>query len=52
MGSAQLNNIAWLWRDTVGRPGTLESEFLTNETAYNTAIRETDAWLGLIELED
>ena len=49
--SSQLNNIAWLWRDTVGKPGTLESEFISNETAYNTAIRETDAWLGLIELE-
>ena len=49
--SAQLNNIAWLWRDTVGRPGTLESEFVANETAFNDALRETDAWLGLISLD-
>jgi hypothetical protein len=49
--SAQLNDIAWLWRDTVGKSGTLESEFSAHEEAYNTAIKETDAWLGLITVD-
>ena len=45
--SAQLNNIAWLWRDTVGIEGTLESEFNASAEAFNKALVETDAWLGL-----
>ena len=49
--SAQLNNIAWLWRDTVGREGTLESEFNASAEAFNKALVETDAWLGLRSLD-
>ena len=45
--SAQLNNIAWLWRDTVGREGTLESEFRASETAFITELEKTEVWLGL-----
>ncbi len=49
--SAQLNNIAWLWRDTVGREGTLESEFRASETAFEDALAATDAFLGLISVD-
>jgi hypothetical protein len=45
--SAQLNNIAWLWRNATGKSGTLASEFAAYEEAYNNALAETDAWLGL-----
>ena len=45
--SPQLNNIAWLWGDTVDAPGTLESAYLQNKDAYEQALKDTDAWLGL-----
>ena len=45
--SPQLNNIAWLWGDTVDAPGTLESAYRQNKDAYEQALKDTDAWLGL-----
>ena len=45
--SPQLNNVAWLWGDTVDAPGTLESAYLQNKDAYEQALKDTDAWLGL-----
>ena len=45
--SPQLNNIAWLWGDTVDAPGTLEEAYLQNKDAYEQALKDTDAWLGL-----
>jgi hypothetical protein len=45
--SPQLNNITRLWRDTVNTDGTLESAYLQNKDAYEQALKDTDAWLGL-----
>ena len=46
--SPQLNNIAWLWRDTVNKEGVdLEEAFLDDEKNYLQALKDTDAWLGL-----
>ena len=48
--SPQLNDVAWLWRDSV-QGGTLEGNFKAEEDAYIKAIEETDAWLGLRSVE-
>ena len=45
--STQLNNITRLWRDTVSTDGTLEEAYLQNKDAYEQALKDTDAWLGL-----
>ena len=45
--SPQLNNITRLWRDTVNTDGTLEEAYLQNKDAYEQALKDTDAWLGL-----
>ena len=46
--SPQLNNVAWLWRDTVNKEGVdLEKAFLDDEKNYLQALKDTDAWLGL-----
>ena len=43
--SPQLNNVNHLWRGACYKSGTLESLYLTNEEAYEKAIRDTDDWL-------
>jgi hypothetical protein len=46
--SAQLNDIAWLWRDAFRDGATsIESVYLSNESAFTDAIHGTDEWLGL-----
>ena len=45
--SAQLNNIAWLWRDTVGLGVTLENKFIEGEAEFDKALIETDVWFDL-----
>ena len=46
--SPQLNNVAWLWRDTVNKEGVdLKEAFLEDEKNYLQALKDTDAWLGL-----
>ena len=46
--SAQLNDIAWLWRDGFrDDAASLESVYLTNESLFVEAIHGTDVWLGL-----
>ncbi len=46
--SAQLNNIAWLWRDTIrDDKSSIESEYNSQKDAFEKAIMETDEWLGL-----
>jgi hypothetical protein len=46
--SAQLNDIAWLWRDGFrDDAASLESVYLAKEASYVEAIHGTDVWLGL-----
>ena len=50
--SAQLNNIAWLWRDSFRDfVPSLEAGFKAKADAYDDAIKSTDAWLGLRDAE-
>ena len=50
--SAQLNNIAWLWRDSFRDfVPSLEAGFKAKADAYDAAIKSTDAWLGLRDAE-
>ena len=52
--SQQLNSIMTLWRHTVvsSTLPTMEAAFMAKEDAFETAIKETDAWLGLLSLDD
>ena len=43
--SRQLNNVAWLWRDGVGKDGSLESIYKADQASYENAIIDTDNWL-------
>ena len=45
--SPQLNNVNHLWRGACYSSGTLESLYQAKKDAYEKAIMETDAWLGL-----
>ena len=46
--SAQLNDIAWLWRDGFrDDAASLESVYISNEAQFTEAIHSTDVWLGL-----
>lgn len=45
--SPQLNNVNHLWRGACYSDNTLEYRYQTNKEAYEKAIMETDAWLGL-----
>ena len=46
--SAQLNDVAWLWRDAFRDGATsIESVYLSNESSFIDAIHGTDEWLGL-----
>jgi hypothetical protein len=45
--SPQLNNVNHLWRAACYSDNTLEYRYQTNKEAYEKAIMETDAWLGL-----
>ena len=45
--SPQLNNVNHLWRGACYSDNTLEYRYQTNKDAYEKAIMETDAWLGL-----
>lgn len=46
--SAQLNDIAWLWRDGFRDDvASLESAYISKESDFVDAIRGTDEWLGL-----
>ena len=52
--SQQLNSIMTLWRHTVvsSTLPTMEAAFMAKEDAFQKAIKETDAWLGLLSLDD
>ena len=43
----QLNDIIWLWRDSICSGDTVESGFYSDYNGYNNAISNTDKWLGL-----
>ena len=46
--SAQLNDVAWLWRDAFrDNAASIESVYISNESSYTDAIIGTDIWLGL-----
>ena len=43
----QLNDVVWLWRDAVCSGNTVEDNFYNDFDKFNTAISNTDRWLGL-----
>ena len=45
--SPQLNNVNHLWRGACYSEDSLEHRYQSNKEAYEKAIMETDAWLGL-----
>jgi hypothetical protein len=51
--SQQLNSIMTLWRHTVVNSAmpSMEAAFMAKQDAYETAILQTDAWLGLRTLD-
>jgi hypothetical protein len=52
--SQQLNNINHLWRAAALATETdsLEKRYNNNKEAFEKAIMETDAWLGLREIDE
>ena len=46
--SAQLNDVAWLWRDSFrDNKASIESAYKEQQDAFENAIKGTDIWLGL-----
>ena len=46
--SAQLNDVAWLWRDSFrDNKASIESAYKEQQDAFEAAIKSTDIWLGL-----
>ena len=43
----QLNHVIWLWRDAIHSGSTVEENFYNDFDKFNTAIANTDRWLGL-----
>jgi hypothetical protein len=48
--SPQLNNITWLWRDYMNSYDDMMARYLDKKEAYETAVYDTDLWLGLASL--
>lgn len=43
----QLNDVIWLWRDSICSGNTVEENFISDIESFNSAVSNTDRWLGL-----